>query len=66
MVVLADQQRAVTLPQATPNTTTAKFVPQLQRFFQNFENVGPPNPNTVSSPTPGPTLRAELGDIVEL
>jgi FtsP/CotA-like multicopper oxidase with cupredoxin domain len=66
LVVLADSQRAVTIVKTTPNGSTTECVPQLQRFFQNYEDTGPTNMNTVTPPTPGPTLRASLGDVVEL
>ena len=42
-----------------------KCVPQLLRFFQNHEPT-PPDPDKAMAPLPGPTLRAKLGDIVEL
>ena len=42
-----------------------KCVPQLLRFFQKDEPT-PPDPDKAMAPLPGPTLRARLGDIVEL
>jgi FtsP/CotA-like multicopper oxidase with cupredoxin domain len=62
-VVLADAQRAVTVPKKGPNGTTI-CVPQLQRFFQRGD--APINPDTVNPPRPGPTLRGQLGDVVEI
>jgi FtsP/CotA-like multicopper oxidase with cupredoxin domain len=44
---------------------SGKCVPQLLRFFRNHEPV-PPDPNKAAPPMPGPTLRAKLGDVVEL
>jgi FtsP/CotA-like multicopper oxidase with cupredoxin domain len=65
-VVLADEQRTQVLP-AKPNLA-AQCVPQLRRFYQDHENPpAPPGPgSTVNRPIPGPTLRASLGDVVEL
>ena len=65
-VALTDEQRALTLTPANPNPGPAKCVPQLQRFYQNFESPTPIDMNTVTPPIPGPTLRASLGDVVEL
>jgi FtsP/CotA-like multicopper oxidase with cupredoxin domain len=62
-IVLADAQRAVTVPKKGPNNTTI-CVPQLQRFFQRGEAAI--DPNKVNPPAPGPTLRGQLGDVVEL
>ena len=62
-VVLADAQRAVTVPNKGPNGSTI-CVPQLQRFFQRGD--ASINPNTVNPPAPGPTLRGQLGDVVEI
>jgi FtsP/CotA-like multicopper oxidase with cupredoxin domain len=65
-IVLADGQRTQVLPQANPNPGTPKCVPQLRRYFQNFESPPVSGPGTASRPTMGPTLRASLGDVVEL
>jgi len=62
-VVLADAQRSVTLPKKGSNGE-ATCVPQLQRFFQRGESTV--NPDEVNPPRPGPTLRGQLGDVVEL
>jgi FtsP/CotA-like multicopper oxidase with cupredoxin domain len=62
-VVLADEQRAQTLP-AKNNVTNC--LPQLRRFYQDHENLGPLDINRVERPVPGPTLRATLGDVVEI
>jgi FtsP/CotA-like multicopper oxidase with cupredoxin domain len=58
MVVLWDTQQAF-------QVGTGKCVPQLLRFYQNHEPA-PPDPNKAMAPLPGPTLRARLGDVVEL
>jgi FtsP/CotA-like multicopper oxidase with cupredoxin domain len=65
-IALTDEQRAVTISKTTPNGPQTKCVPQLQRFFSNVESTGPINMNNVTPPIPGPTLRASLGDAVEL
>ena len=62
LVVLSDAQESF---QFIDKNGNAKCVPQLLRFYQNHES-GPPDPNKVMAPLPGPTLRAKLGDIVEL
>ena len=62
LVVLWDAQESF---QVSTNNGQAKCVPQLLRFFQNHE-PGPPDPDKVLVPLPGPTLRAKLGDIVQL
>jgi FtsP/CotA-like multicopper oxidase with cupredoxin domain len=66
LVVLADEQRALTIVKSLPNGNQTKCVPQLERFFQNHEITGPINMNNVVPTAPGPTLRASLGDIVEI
>jgi FtsP/CotA-like multicopper oxidase with cupredoxin domain len=58
LVVLSDTQQSFQIG-------SGKCVPQLLRFFQNHEPT-PPNPDKAMVPLPGPTLRAKLGDIVEL
>jgi FtsP/CotA-like multicopper oxidase with cupredoxin domain len=62
-VVLADEQRAQTLP---PKNNVTNCLPQLRRFYQDHENLGPLDINKVERPVPGPTLRAILGDVVEI
>jgi FtsP/CotA-like multicopper oxidase with cupredoxin domain len=62
IIVAADAQRIQVLTK--PNET--KCVPQLRRFYQKGESLAPMDVNKVSPPIPGPTLRAKLGDIVEL
>lgn len=57
-ILLADRQEAFELG-------TGKCVPQLMRYFQN-PNAPGPAPGSVPLPYPGPTLRAQLGDVVEL
>ena len=61
-MVLADEQRAQTVQKS--NVTNC--LPQLRRFFQDHESAGPLNINKVERPIPGPTLRATLGDVVEI
>jgi FtsP/CotA-like multicopper oxidase with cupredoxin domain len=65
-VVLADGQRTQVLPQTTPNAGAPKCVPQLRRYYQNFESPPVAGPGTALPPTVGPTLRGSLGDVVEL
>ncbi len=62
LVVLSDAQENF---QVSVKNGNAQCVPQLFRFYQNHE-LGPPDPNKTIAPLPGPTLRAKLGDIVEL
>jgi FtsP/CotA-like multicopper oxidase with cupredoxin domain len=59
LIVLRDAQESFTV-------SAGKCVPQLLRFYQNKEPAAPSDPNVVLAPMPGPTLRARLGDIVEL
>ena len=62
LVVLSDAQQSF---QISAKDDNRKCVPQLLRFYQNHE-PGPPDPNQAMAPLPGPTLRAKVGDIVEL
>ena len=62
-VVLADEQRAQTL---APSNNVTKCLPQLRRFYQDHESLGPLDIDKVRRPVPGPTLRATVGDIVQL
>jgi|HubBroStandDraft_1064217.scaffolds.fasta_scaffold00037_39 FtsP/CotA-like multicopper oxidase with cupredoxin domain len=57
-IVLADGQQDFELG-------NGKCVSQLLRFYQKQESNGQP-PATAPLPLPGPTLRAQLGDVVEL
>jgi FtsP/CotA-like multicopper oxidase with cupredoxin domain len=57
-MVLADGQQAFELG-------NGKCVSQLLRFYQKQESNGQP-PTTLPLPVPGPTLRARLGDVIEL
>jgi FtsP/CotA-like multicopper oxidase with cupredoxin domain len=61
-VVLTDEERYQTIVKS--NAT--RCVPQLRRFYQDHEIQGPMDINTVHRNIPGPTLRANLGDVVEL
>lgn len=63
MVVMADEQRAQTL---APKNNITNCLPQLRRLYQDHENLGPLDINAVHRPVPGPTLRASLGDVVQL
>jgi FtsP/CotA-like multicopper oxidase with cupredoxin domain len=70
-IVLADGPRSQVLPPKAsqgPNPPPPTCVPQLRRFYQTQESTGSTNGNGADAPppTPGPTLRAGLGDIVEL
>jgi FtsP/CotA-like multicopper oxidase with cupredoxin domain len=57
LMVLRDAQQAFPV-------SNGKCVPQLLRFYQNREPTT--KPTTALPPMPGPTLRARLGDVVEL
>ncbi len=52
--------------ESMPSATAGKCLPQLMRFYQKQEPSGTPDPDVVLPPMPGPTLRAILGDVVEL
>jgi FtsP/CotA-like multicopper oxidase with cupredoxin domain len=58
-IILRDAQES--LPASAGNC-----VLQWMRFYQKMEPAGKPSPDAVLAPMPGPTLRAQLGDIVEL
>jgi len=62
LVVLSDAQESFQIGTKNGNATC---VPQLLRFYQDHE-LKPPDPNNAMAPLPGPTLRAKIGDIVEL
>jgi FtsP/CotA-like multicopper oxidase with cupredoxin domain len=70
-IVLADGPRSQVLPATGsqgPNPPPPTCVPQLRRFYQTMESTGSTNGNGANAPPPipGPTLRASLGDVVEL
>jgi FtsP/CotA-like multicopper oxidase with cupredoxin domain len=65
-VVLADGQRTQVLAPGNPNQGAPKCIPQLRRYYQNFESPPASGPGNALPPTVGPTLRGSLGDIVEL
>ena len=46
--------------------SSTRCVSQLLRFYQKAEAPVPPSPNPAPLPSPGPTIRARLGDVVEL
>jgi FtsP/CotA-like multicopper oxidase with cupredoxin domain len=71
-VVLTDEQQRLTFktpPAAAPSDTNViKCAPQYVRVFKGIGAM-PPLPKTTSDypdPMPGPTLRARLGEMVEL
>jgi FtsP/CotA-like multicopper oxidase with cupredoxin domain len=70
MIVLADGPRSQVLPPPKgqgPNPPAATCVPQLRRYYQLMESTGSTNgKGAAPAPIPGPTLRASLGDVVEL
>ena len=67
LVVLADGPRAqVPAPTGQPNPPPVTCVPQLRRFYQTTESTGQADGKNAPPPIPGPTLRASLGDVVEL
>jgi FtsP/CotA-like multicopper oxidase with cupredoxin domain len=66
-IVLADGPRAQVPPASTqPNPPPVVCVPQPRRYFQTDETTGTPDGKNAPPPIPGPTLRASLGDVVEL
>jgi FtsP/CotA-like multicopper oxidase with cupredoxin domain len=71
-VVLTDEQQRITFktpPAAAPSDTNViKCAPQYVRVFKGIGAM-PPIPKTTGDypdPMPGPTLRARLGDMIEL
>ena len=67
IIVLADGPRAQVPPASNkPNPPPVVCVPQLRRYYQAEETTGTPNGKNAPPPIPGPTLRASLGDMVEL
>jgi FtsP/CotA-like multicopper oxidase with cupredoxin domain len=66
LIVLADGPRSQPLPSGQPNPPTPTCVPQLRRYYQPTESTGTPDGKNAPPPIPGPTLRASLGDVVEL
>lgn len=71
-MLLTDEQRRLIFrsPKATPGQPGSSFdcLPQRVRAFRGLEAVPPvpPSPGGIIDPVPGPTLRARLGDIIEL
>ena len=71
-VVLTDEQRRLIFrsPGTKPGAPGAFFdcQPQRVRAFYGLEAVPkvPPSPGGIIDPVPGPTLRARVGDIVQL
>jgi FtsP/CotA-like multicopper oxidase with cupredoxin domain len=66
--VLTDAQQRLTFRQPPGDQpgqagTTITCAPQYLRFFQKGET---PAPKNLGNPMPGPTLRARVGDIIEL
>ena len=73
-ILLSDQQERIAFrspPGNVPGTPCTYQVcqPQYVRYFTGLNAVPPPsapNPNDYPNPSPGPTLRARVGDVVEL
>ena len=71
-MLLTDEQRRLIFrsPGATPGQPGSFFdcQPQRVRAFHGVEAMPkvPPSPGGIIDPVPGPTLRARLGDIIEL
>jgi FtsP/CotA-like multicopper oxidase with cupredoxin domain len=71
-MLLTDEQRRLVFrsPGATPGQPGSFFdcQPQRVRAFHGIEAVPkvPPGPDGIIDPVPGPTLRARVGDIIEL
>ena len=72
-LVLGDEEQRLTFrqpPQSLPGQqgTTIQCAPQYVRTFRGVGAVPPPPQNTgpYPDPLPGPTLRARVGDIVQL
>src|SRR5258708_833720 len=71
MVVAAEQECVgFRFPAAAPAAgNTIKWSPQWMRTMRGIDTVPPTPttpPNTYGNPLPGPTLRARVGDLVEL
>jgi FtsP/CotA-like multicopper oxidase with cupredoxin domain len=71
-IILSDEQERLTFrqpPGDQPGTGRIQCAPQYLRTFRGVDAVPPP-PSTPAGgypdPLPGPTLRARVGDIVEL
>jgi FtsP/CotA-like multicopper oxidase with cupredoxin domain len=71
-MLLTDEQRRLIFrsPGATPGQPGSFFdcQPQRVRVFRGLEAVPPvpPSPGGINDPVPGPTLRARLGDVIQL
>jgi FtsP/CotA-like multicopper oxidase with cupredoxin domain len=73
-ILLSDRQQRIafrTPPGNVPGTTgnTYECHPQYVRYFTGLNTTPPtpiPAPNDYANPMPGPTLRARVGDIVQL
>ena len=63
MIVLTDEQRYQTNPGKGPNGAAA-CLPQIRRLYQDHEGGGVTN--ATHPAIPGPTLRARVGDVVQL
>jgi FtsP/CotA-like multicopper oxidase with cupredoxin domain len=60
-IILSDEQRSL----AGGTAGTPCDYPQL-RYFRGVDAVPPPPPSAKGDPLPGPTLRARVGDLVQL
>lgn len=71
-IILSDEQERLTFrqpPPIQPGTGTIQCAPQYLRIFRGVGAVPPPPPTPTGGypdPLPGPTLRARVGDIVQL
>jgi FtsP/CotA-like multicopper oxidase with cupredoxin domain len=69
-IVAVEQQQCISVrvpPTLQTSASTAAWHPQIVRTLRGVGADGPPvPPNTYPYPLPGPTLRARLGDLVEL
>jgi FtsP/CotA-like multicopper oxidase with cupredoxin domain len=71
-VVLSDEQQRITFktpPSAPPSDTNViKCAPQYVRVFKGIGAMPPPprSESNYPDPLPGPTLRARVGDLIEL
>lgn len=68
--VMALTEEFQRMPRSTGGGTSVQCNPQLVRVFRADgvppPNATPPAANNVSDPVPGPTLRARVGDVVQL
>jgi FtsP/CotA-like multicopper oxidase with cupredoxin domain len=70
-ILLGDEQQRLTFrqpPATKPGEGTINCFPQYVRVFRGINAVPPPpaNAGDYPDPLPGPTLRARVGDLIEL